>query len=108
MRNQEWDPSLAQLHPLDLAKLVFGLLSLDTVDGEAALGVVDEAEVLAGLLDADDVHEAGGVGGVGADFVVDFDEALHQDGVGLAGVERILQAIGQSRVSLLSISSRGG
>ena len=93
VRNQEWDPSLAQLHPLDLAKLVFGLLSLDAVDGETALGIVDEAEVLAGLIDGDDVHEASGVGGVGADFGVDFDEALHQDGVGLAGVEGILQTI---------------
>lgn len=62
MRNQEWDSALAQLDTLDLAKLVFGLLGLDTVDGETALGVVDEAEVLASLLDGDHVHEASRVG----------------------------------------------
>ncbi|KAL8413650.1 hypothetical protein RB594_005060 [Gaeumannomyces avenae] len=61
MRNQEWDSAAAQLDTLDLAELVLGLLGLDAVDGEAALGVVDETEVLAGLLDRDDVHEAGGL-----------------------------------------------
>ena len=45
MRNQEWDAALAQLHPLDLAELVLSLLASDAVDGETALGVVDEAEV---------------------------------------------------------------
>lgn len=90
MRNQEWDSALAQLDTLDLAKLVFGLLGLDTVDGEAALGIVDEAEVLASLLDADHIHETGRVGRVGADLAVDLDETLHEDGVGLAAIEGVL------------------
>jgi hypothetical protein len=90
MRNQEWNAALAQLHPLDLAQLVLGLLVRDAVDGEAALGVVDEAEILARLLDANHVHEAGRVGGVGAHLAVDLDEALHDDGFGLAGVEGVL------------------
>lgn len=93
MRNQEWDSALAELDAANLAQLVLGLLSLDTVDGEAALGVVDQAEVLAGLLDGDDVHEAGGVGQVGADLAINLDEALHQDGPSLAVVERILEAV---------------
>ena len=93
MRNQEWHTTTAELNALDLAELVLGLLVLDTVDGEAALGVVDEAEVLASLLNGDDVHEAGGVGDVGADLAVDLDEALHHDGLGLAVVERILEAV---------------
>ena len=93
MRNQEWDSALAELDALDLAELVLGLLVLDAVDGEAALGVVDEAEVLASLLDGDDVHVAGGVGDVGADLAVDLDEALHHDGLGLAVVERILEPV---------------
>ncbi|KAH6607358.1 hypothetical protein Trco_003671 [Trichoderma cornu-damae] len=59
VRDQEWDSTTAQLHALDLAQLVLGLLGLDPVHGEATLGVVDEAEVLARLLDRDDVHEAG-------------------------------------------------
>lgn len=90
MRNQEWDATPAELHALDLAELVLGLLVLDAVDGEAALGVVDQAEVLASLLDRDDVHEARRVGGVGADLAVDLDQALHQDSLGLAHVERVL------------------
>lgn len=45
----------AELHLLDLKELVGGLLSGDAVDGEAALDVVKETEVLSGLLDGDDV-----------------------------------------------------
>lgn len=93
MRNQEWDTTTAELNTLDLAELVLGLLVTDTVDGEATLGVVDETEVLASLLDADDVHEAGGVGHVGADLAVNLDQALHEDGAGLAEVERILESV---------------
>lgn len=91
VRNQEWDPALAKLDTLDLAELVFSLLGLDTVDGETALGVVDETEVLAGLLNRDDVHEAGGEGGVGADLAIDLDKTLHQDGLDLTAVESVLQ-----------------
>lgn len=93
MRDQEWDSTLAELDALDLAKLVLSLLGLDAVDGEAALGVVDETEVLASLLDGDDVHEAGRVGDVGADLAVDLDQALHEDGLGLAVVEGILETV---------------
>lgn len=93
MRDQEWDSALAQLHSLDLAKLVFGLLGLDAVDGEASLGVVDEAEVLAGLLDGDDVHETSWVGGIGADLSINLDKALHDNSLGLARVKRILETV---------------
>jgi hypothetical protein len=93
VRDQEWDSTTAELHALDLAQLVLGLLRLNAVDGEAALGVVDEAEALAGLVDGDDVHEAGGEGHVGADLAVDLDQALHEDGLGLAVVEGILETV---------------
>lgn len=93
MRNQEWDSALAKLDALDLAELVLGLLGLDAVDGEAALGIVDEAEVLAGLLNGDDVHEAGGVGQVSADLAVDLDETLHEDRLGLAVVKGVLETV---------------
>lgn len=93
MRNQEWDAALAQLHPLDLAELVLSLLASDAVDSETALGVVDEAEVLAGLLDGDNIHEASRVGGVGADLAIDLDEALHDNGLHLATVEGVLQTV---------------
>lgn len=95
MRDQEWDSTAAKLNALDLAQLVLGLLGLDSVDGESALGVVDKAEALAGLLDGDDVHEAGGVGLVGADLAIDLDQALHEDGAGLTVVESILEAVSE-------------
>lgn len=93
VRNQEWDSALAQLYALDLAKLVLSLLSLDAVDGEAALGIVDETEVLSGLLDGDDIHETSWVGGVGADLAINLDQALHDNGLGLARVKRILKTV---------------
>lgn len=93
VRNQEWDPALAKLDTLDLAELELSLLGLDAVDGEAALGVVDETEVLAGLLERDDVHETSGEGGVGADLAVDLDQTLHHDGLDLTTVESVLQTI---------------
>lgn len=93
MRDQEWDSALAQLHSLDLAKLVFGLLSLDAVDGEAAFGIIDETEVLASFLNADNVHEACWVCGIGADLAVNLDQALHDNGLGLASVKSILETI---------------
>lgn len=94
MRNQEWDAALAQLYSLDLAQLVLCLLFSDAVDGETALGVVDETEVLASLLDGDDVHVAGWVGRIGADLAIDLDQALHDNRLGLAAIEGVLQTIG--------------
>lgn len=93
VRNQEWDPALAKLDTLDLAQLELGLLSLDAVDGETPLGVVDETEVLAGLLEGNDVHETSRVGGVGADLAVNLDQTLHHDGLGLAAVQGVLETI---------------
>lgn len=95
MRNQEWDAALAQLYSLDLAQLVLCLLFGDAVDGETALGVVDETEVLACLLDGDDVHVAGWVGRIGADLAIDLDQALHDNRLGLAAIEGVLQTIGE-------------
>lgn len=107
VRNQEWDPALAKLNTLDLAELVFSLLGLDAVHGEAALGIVDETEVLAGLFDGDDVHEASGEGRVGADLAIDLDETLHEDGLGFATVQGVLETVpGQFGSSLADIHFR--
>lgn len=99
MRNQEWDAALAELNTLDLAELELGLLGLDAVDGEAALGVVDETEVLASLLERDDVHEASGEGGVGADLAVNLDQTLHHDGLDLTTVQGVLETIQKITIS---------
>lgn len=58
----------SELDLADLAELVGSLLRRDAVDGEAALDVVKDTEVLARLLNGDSVHEAKGEGVVGADL----------------------------------------
>lgn len=93
MRHKEGDAALAQLDTADLAQLVLGFLAGDSVYGEATLGIVDEAEVLAGLLDADDILEASWVRWVGADLAVNLDEALHDDLLDLAAIEGVLQSV---------------
>jgi len=93
MRHKEGDAALAQLDTADLAQLVFGLLGGDSVYGEAALGVVDEAEVLASLLDANDILEASWVGRVGADLAVDLDKTLHNNLLDLTAIEGVLQSV---------------
>ena len=93
MRNQEWDPAFANLCSLHLAELVFCLFACDSVDSEASLRVVDQTEILVRFLNGDDVHVTGGVGGVGSDFLIDFDESLHEDGLSLTIVERIFETV---------------
>ena len=91
VRNQEWDPALAKLNTLNLAQFVFRLLYPDSVHSKAALGVIDKAEVLAGLLNGDDIHEASRVGRVGADFAIDFDQTLHYYRLGFTCIEGIFE-----------------
>jgi len=90
MRNQVGNTTLAELHALDFAQLVLGLLAGDAVDSETTLGVVDETEVLASLLNADNIHEASGVCGVSANLAVDLDQALHDNGLDFASIEGVL------------------
>jgi hypothetical protein len=73
-----------------LEELVGGLLGGDAVDGEAALNVVEETEVLARLFDGDDIHEASRVRRVGADLAVDFDEPLLDDREHFLARQRVL------------------
>ena len=95
MRNQVGNAALAKLDTLDLAELVLCLLSGDAVNSEAALGVVDETEVLASLLNRDDVHETGREGAVGADLAVDLDQTLHDNRLDLLSVKRILETVAE-------------
>lgn len=82
-----------ELDTADLAEFIASLLLRDTMDGEATFGVVNETEVLASLLNGDDIHETSREGGVSADLAVDLDEPLHDDGLGLATVQRILEPV---------------
>ena len=74
------DTALAELHALYLAELVRSLLFANAVDDEATLGVIEQAEVLIGFGDIDNIHEADGVGLISAHLTVDVDEAVHEDG----------------------------
>merc|ERR1719312_2348966 len=61
---QKGDILGSSLDLTDTAQLVLGLGCGDAVHDEPSLNVVDDAEVLAGLLDLDDIHEASGELGV--------------------------------------------
>ena len=58
----------AELDLSDLAELVRSLLGRDSVDGESALDVVEDSEVLSRLLDRHGVHESKGEGVIGSDL----------------------------------------
>ena len=93
VRNQVWDSTLAQLASLHFAELVFSLSCLNSVNGEATLGIVDKSEVFASLLNADDIHETGWVCWLGSDFSVDLDKTLHNDLLDLTTVQGILKTV---------------
>ena len=60
----------------DLAKLVSGFFSGDSVDSESTFDVIDESEGFVGLLECDDIHETGWEGGITSDFAVDLDQIV--------------------------------
>ena len=70
------------------------------MDGEASLDVVDDPEVLSGLLDLDDIHEAGGELGVGPGLAVNLDQTLLHDGLHFLHVECVLQTVPEIRRSI--------
>mmetsp|Transcript_14841 Transcript_14841/g.63688 ORF Transcript_14841/g.63688 Transcript_14841/m.63688 type:complete len:278 (+) Transcript_14841:122-955(+) len=78
-----------------LAQLVLRLERGDAVHDEAPLRVVDDAEVLVGLVDGHDVHDAGGVALVAADLAVHLDQSLLEDGGHLLVRQRVLQAVAE-------------
>ena len=91
---------------LDLAELELGLLRGDAVDGEAALLVIEDTEVLAGLGDADDVHEASGEAGVSADLSVDLDETLDNDISHLTAGKSVLETVADEDVERKALTER--
>ena len=101
--NDLGDTTGTELNLLNLEELVGGLLGGDAVDDESALDIVEDTEVLARLLDRDNVLETGGVGGVGSDLVVNLDQTLGGDRVDLTAVEGVLQPVSEE-----DLQNRGG
>merc|ERR1711862_380892 len=70
---QEGDILGSSFDLTDTAQLVLGLGCGDAVHDEPALHVVDDAEVLAGLLNLDDIHEPGRELGVSPKLAINLD-----------------------------------
>ena len=96
-RIEVWDSLRSDGDLLDAAQLVLGLLTADAMNGEPTLDVVDQAEVLVGLLDLDDVHESAGEAGVGPHLSVDLDEPVLEDGADLLGVDGVAEPVAQEQ-----------
>ena len=80
---------------LDAAELVGCLVLLEAVEDESALGVVEEAEAIAALVELDDVHESRGVVEVGPDLAVDLHAPLHAYLLALLPGEGVLETLAQ-------------
>ena len=63
------------------------------MDGESALDVIDQTEVLVGSLEGDDVHESSWEVDIGSDLAVDLDQSLHEDLLDLGTGESVVQSV---------------
>mmetsp|Transcript_59845 Transcript_59845/g.96879 ORF Transcript_59845/g.96879 Transcript_59845/m.96879 type:complete len:204 (-) Transcript_59845:72-683(-) len=88
-----WDALGPPLNLLDTAQLVAGLLLDDFVQHESALGIVEQPEVLLGLLDLHHIHEARWVEHVAANLAVNLDQPLHHDHLHLTVGQGILESL---------------
>jgi len=80
-------------HLPDLEELVGSLLGGDTMDGESALDIVQQTEMLIRLFDRDHIHKSSGVSGVCPDLTIDFDESLVDDRDDFTTSQGILQTV---------------
>merc|ERR1712241_352743 len=90
-----WDTLGAHRHLGNPAELVLGLLSLDAVDDEAALHIIENSEEFVSSVNGDDIHKPAGVGLVSAHFPINFDKALHDDLLALIIGQGVLQTVTQ-------------
>ena len=102
--------TIAYSNAANFEELIFCFLGCDAVDGESPLDIVKQTEVFTGFFDRNNVyimekssengpktsnvmrrtHEASGVGWICANFVVDFDQALLDNGDDLSPSQSIL------------------
>ncbi|KAL1764105.1 hypothetical protein HispidOSU_024559 [Sigmodon hispidus] len=76
-----------------LAQLLLGLLKHDAVHSKITLPVVDQAEILSALVDADDIHEAQCVGHNGCDLAIDLNEVVHTYPLQLVMCQSVLESV---------------
>merc|ERR1712196_202088 len=91
----------ANSHTQHTAQLVCVLLGesfvVQTVQDEAALGIIQHAEVLVRLVNGDHIHETTWEVGVCSHLAIDLHEALHENLLHLLLGQRILEAIAQDK-----------
>jgi hypothetical protein len=75
------------------AQLVLSLHRCNSVYGKTTLSVVDQPEVLGGLLNGDNIHEPRWVGLVSPHFAIDLDETLVDDLLHLVVGERVFESV---------------
>jgi len=95
---QVWNSVGSGLGLSDLAQLVLGLLGSDSVNSESSLHVVDDAEVLSGLLDLDDIHESSWELRISSGLAVNLDQSLLEDGLNFLGGEGVLQTVSKRKL----------
>jgi len=91
--HQVWDVLLGVEDLLHSAELVAGLLGRDSVHDESALGVVDETEVLVGLVQRDDVHVSSRVLDIRSHLTVDLHHTAHHDLLALVSAESVVESV---------------
>jgi len=112
--NEDGDLLGGYVNLVHAAELVRGLLAVDAVEDEAALGVEKKTEAVSRLLEFKDIHETSRVVVVGADLAVDLDATLHADLLALLVVKSVLQAVaednadGKALTELVGTGGRAG
>jgi len=76
-------------------EFVGGFFGSDAVDCEAAFDIVEQAEVFAGFLNGNDVHEAIWVGLISPNFSVNFDQTLLDDGGDFTASQGVFQPVAE-------------
>jgi len=92
-----WGGASTDTSLCDLCKLEGGLFLGDWVQDETTLGIVQETEVVVGLLDDYSIVETSWVFGVGAGLAVNFDSTVHQDGSDLLSGQSVLELISNQK-----------
>ena len=95
MGNDVWNTLGAEFLTLNLAELVLGFFSGNSVHGITSLGIERKTEVFVCLIDGDDILETSWEVGVSSDLSVDLDEALLADLDDFTSCKSVLQSVSE-------------